>query len=335
MSKQPEQRVEGDGFPSLVDYEPRLSTHRDVGHELYASTSSARRPLEAAPSSERDLRGVVACGVERRGDPCSDRDVICETGDDGDDVMTVEYLTPSEEEPQEVTHVPHVSPTTNPHYYSQDSTLRARLSVAVVVGGALVALVMLLAYKTDFEQNLLLKSSRWWRNVRYGRFSSPTTKLSDTNGFPKLLSNISIDGPSTIANADIMAAATGEEFDRRLRDMVSRFWSPTSRPVKHHRRRASTTSSRRRRASSTTARHASRRGVVQPDPEEKDMAPVDVDSDDDDGISKKPEADMDRINWFLVQLRRRHDRLPSPDNGSAWDDDYGDFDDGEDVEKLL
>ncbi|XP_077549807.1 uncharacterized protein LOC144162944 [Haemaphysalis longicornis] len=196
----------------------------------------------------------------------------------------------------------------------------ARVLLAVLVGSSALLFALLLSYNTQFEQDLIRKLKLAFERRVHGKRQDAGVANS-TNS-----TRISVDaknepsqelGPSGTDTSTITPLPEGaEEFDQRLRQMVSRFWTPRQEgdyggngglafgqpPTKAKRR-------------GWRGRNDDEAGGA-PDSNNQGRLPDSGSNEPTEPLMEPPVVGgsappLQRTNWFLVQARRRHVRLPS------------------------
>nr|XP_050023993.1 uncharacterized protein LOC126518191 [Dermacentor andersoni] len=207
-----------------------------------------------------------------------------------------------------------------PRRLRHHSKLGARLMLTALGGSSVVLLALLLAYNTQLEQNLIHRVKSVFdkgQGKRQARADANSTHYTGVAGsaVDEAAPVPHRGGSSTTTEPTLPESA--EEFEQRLRQMVSRFWTP--------RVEADYAGSGGFGFDPPRAR-AARRGwppAGRGDDDALPRPPMPAGGDDEPTEPMSQPLVRDalrrRADWFLVQARRSHGRLPD----ASWAGDGG------------
>ncbi|KAK8785372.1 hypothetical protein V5799_008265 [Amblyomma americanum] len=199
----------------------------------------------------------------------------------------------------------------------------ARVMLAVLVGSSLLLLSLLLAYNTEVEKTVIYKVKAVFdkalhrRQIRVNANSTNSTSIEagGDDGGPGASAG-STTGETTLFT-DLPENAA--EFEKRLREMVSRFWTPRGEND-YAGNGGLGFDPERTMATRRNWRHRKNRGEDEmggppPIPRVRNRGPEQPDLNDEPTEPLSPPYAKDApnnrgTNWFLVQARRRQGRLP-------------------------
>ncbi|KAL3234666.1 hypothetical protein MRX96_048378 [Rhipicephalus microplus] len=293
--QRPPTPVGGDGFPSVAD-ELRTCT-----------TALTEVPVGVVVVGRPRSRGAGSCS------PSSySFSTVCEGADVGPDRSTGRHA--SDDASYDRRSVRTDSANARVPGRLQHSTLGACLTLALLGLTSVVLLTVLLAYNTQFEQNIIHRMKAVFTKGLAKH--QARTDVNYTGGVGDVAEGApdAHRGSSTPADHSSRIPTlpeSSEEFEHRLREMVTRFWTPRDDNDFVGGSGFGFDPPRAR---------ATRRGW-----------PANGGRDVDDAVSNPPpalpteplsppfvkESPRRRTDWFLVQARRSHGRFPD----ATWDSD--------------
>lgn len=212
--RRPPTPVGGDGFPS-------------VGDELRTCTVASLSAAAAVgvPYAE------TSCGVAgRSSSSCSSRSTVFDADDVGPEHRGPRSADDASHDRRSVTSSRTNSGEPAPRRF-RHSKLGARLMLAVLGGSSVVLLGLLLAYNTQLEQNIIHRVKSVFDKGQGKRQARADANATHYTGVTGSVDEAAPRDPhrgssSTTTTEPSTLPESAEEFEQRLRQMVSHFWTP-------------------------------------------------------------------------------------------------------------
>ncbi|XP_070381794.1 uncharacterized protein [Dermacentor albipictus] len=294
--RRPPTPVGGDGFPSVRDElrtgVTRLSSPVGVPHAATSCAAAGCRSSSSPSSSSTACDEDDDVGPEHRGRRKGAAD------DASQDRRSVGSSRTNTGEPRRL---------------RRHSKLGARLMLTALGGTSVVLLALLLAYNTQLEQDLIHRVKSVFdkgQGKRQARADANSTHYTGVAGsaVDEAAPSPHRRGSSTTPEPTLPESA--EEFEQRLRQMVSRFWTPRDQPDYSGSGGFGFDPPRARAARRGWPRAG--RGDDDADVPPRPPMAVGGDHEPTEPMSQPLVRDAlrRRADWFLVQARRSHGRLP-------------------------